>query len=291
MPELPEVESFARGLHASYAGKRIRSFTLQRADLRFPFNQKALASIFAPGRTIQSVVRIGKQLEWRTCHPDPVHVSLGMSGAFLATVLGSPQKHEHVTIAFASGDALGFVDPRRFGFWQCPGDPHFGKVGCGADPLDPQALAACLDALRKSGSQRSIKDVLMDQSRIEGIGNIYALEALFLCGLHPALPINKIARADLERLATCIPPILEGAIAAGGSTVKTYRTLNGAAGHAQDLHRVYDREGESCLRSGCAGLVLRMAQGGRSSWYCAVCQPLRRPRGVGLTSQREFARP
>ncbi len=121
-------------------------------------------------------------------------------------------------------------------------------------------------------SSRSIKDVLLDQREIGGVGNIYALEALHLVGVDPRRKVCAMMKEEFAKLSTVLPKVLEVAINKGGSTISTYRRLNGDSGDFQTLHRVYDREGEACLKRGCDGVIERIKQGGRSSWLCPMCQ-------------------
>ncbi|MEN9810815.1 MAG: hypothetical protein RLZZ488_2382 [Pseudomonadota bacterium] len=269
MPELPEVESFALALRREYAGKQIKAIHFHRADLRFPFDVGSLTKIFARGSTFAGARRVAKQLVLSTEH-GMVAVSLGMSGSFLPSEYPKRALHEHVTLLFADGSALGFIDPRRFGFWK-PVNAD-SEISRAADPLSELSLRDVFSTPAFRKSQRSIKDALMDQALIGGLGNIYALEALFRSGISPFRRCARIKSVEYLKLASVIPPLLERAIDAGGSTVSTYRRLHGESGGFQELHLVYDREGERCATEGCAGLVRRRAHSGRSSWWCARCQ-------------------
>lgn len=269
MPELPEVESFARALEREYGGKTLAGVHFHRCDLRYPFEQQALQNIFAKGSVLHPARRVAKQLVLSTSH-GMVAISLGMSGSFLPSHFPKRMPHEHVTLLFDDGSALGFVDPRRFGFWKVVS--RDSDISCAADPLNPQSLLDVFKSPSFKRSQRSIKDALMDQALIGGLGNIYALEALFRAGVSPFRPCARVKLADYQRLADIIPPMLIQAIDAGGSTISTYRRLHGDSGGFQELHLVYDREGENCLKLGCAGKIRRRVQTGRSSWWCPKCQ-------------------
>jgi formamidopyrimidine-DNA glycosylase len=269
VPELPEVQSFADALQSRYAGKNLLGITFHRADLRFPLPQKELRIIFHAGSCLQKVTRVGKQLCLQTS-AGAVHVSLGMSGAFFEAEPLRKRKHEHITLHFSDDSHLGFEDPRRFGFWKVANHSEVSVV----DATDSKGLLSLFLSPSTEGSQRSIKDFLMDQRKISGVGNIYALEVLFLTGIHPSTACSLISERQWRSLAKELPVLMAKAIAMGGSSVSTYRTLHGQKGDFQSVHQVYARQGERCLKKGCKGQVERIVQGGRSSFFCAHCQPL-----------------
>lgn len=281
MPELPEVQSFATSLHAAYAGKRLEGIVFHRPDLRFPFPQMSLERIFQKGAKLQAVSRAGKQLLLCT-DVGAVRVSLGMSGAFFPAERKSPRKHEHVTLHFEGGEALGFEDPRRFGFWTVeakdvvPAEAHLvagvSLPEDAVDGTDTAGLRRVFGTPKVRASKRSVKDLLMDQRVVAGVGNIYALEALFRARIHPFTLCSRVPVKGWERLATEIPKLLEAAIAHGGSSISTYRRLHGEEGGFQSLHLVYGREGGVCPVRGCGGVVVRVTQGGRGSFFCPRCQ-------------------
>lgn len=267
MPELPEVESFAKALSEKYTGKTIRMVSFHRDDIRTPLPIRALREIFRDGAIITDISREGKRLVITTT-TGAVRVSLGMSGAFMSAEPNTRKKHEHITIHFHDAPPLAYVDPRRFGIW----DVHDGVGTPSIDPLSASALKELFLSQKFSESSRSIKTALMDQRMIGGIGNIYALEALHLAHVAPHRPCRSLNEEEKEALAKVIAKILARAIEMGGSTIRTYRSLHGKKGDFQSLHRVYDREGETCLKKGCGGIIVRQTQGGRGSWYCAKCQ-------------------
>jgi len=269
MPELPEVESFVLALKREYAGKRLSGVRLHRKDLRYPFDKSALEKIFSQGSIFLEPQRVAKQLVLKT-ENGMVAVSLGMSGSFLPSSFPQKKSHEHVTLLFEDGSALAYVDPRRFGFWKPV--QALSEISTAADPLSSESLNAVFESIPFKSSQRSIKDALMDQALIGGLGNIYALEALYRAGISPFRLCKRVKRDAYLRLTQVIPPMLQQAIDAGGSTISTYRRLHGDSGGFQELHLVYDREGETCLNSGCGGTIRRRTQTGRSSWWCPRCQ-------------------
>ena len=267
MPELPEVESYARALSKEYAGKTIARIVFHRDNIRNTLNKQAIRKVLTKNITLKRVYRDGKQLVLETAS-GKVYISLGMSGAFLPTQLQSPGKHEHVTLAFTDGSAVGYIDPRRFGNWEARKDtlPHL------ADPMSTASLSKLFANENWKKSTRTIKDALMDQRAIGGIGNIYALEALHLAHIHPKRKVHTLSTKGFGALATILPKLLKRAVNEGGSSISTYRRLHGDSGSFQELHRVYNREDEKCLWKNCTGIIERIAQGGRSSWFCPVCQ-------------------
>jgi formamidopyrimidine-DNA glycosylase len=266
MPELPEVESFRRALENEYGGKTLADVLFRRDDIRYPLSPK-IREVLRSGAKIERFGRDGKQLLIETKH-GAVNVSLGMSGAFLPTDPRTPKKHEHVTLVFTDGSAVGFVDPRRFGFWKVRETalPHL------ADPLDEAALLSLFGSTEFKKRTRNIKETLTDQRLIGGVGNIYALEALHLASIRPSRSTARVPKASLLELAKTLPDVLSRAILGGGSSISTYRRLSGEGGDFQEFHRVYGRDGEACLKEGCDGVIKRIVQGGRGSWYCPVCQ-------------------
>ena len=266
MPELPEVESFRRALEKEYLGKIISEVHFRRDAIRYPLSPK-IKEILCPGSRILRFERDGKQLIIETKY-GAINISLGMSGSFLPTDPKHPHKHEHVTIVFKNKSAVGFVDPRRFGFWMVREKPlaHL------ADPLKSDELKKLFTTEKIKKSTRAIKDLLMDQKLIGGIGNIYALEALHLAGVSPKRRSNKVTRNEYRELSKMIPKILKKAIDAGGSTISTYRRLHGETGNFQEVHRVYGRENQSCPTKNCRGRIRKIRHGGRGSWYCPKCQ-------------------
>ncbi len=266
MPELPEVESYRRALELAYRGKRILGIAFHRDDIRAPLDRTGLRRVFARGATLVGLGRDGKRLVLTTDRGEAL-VSLGMSGSFHP---GKSKKmlHEHVTLRFEDGTRMAYVDPRRFGHWEV----RVGQLPHLADPLDEGSLRALFASPRWTRSERSVKDALLDQREIGGIGNIYALEALHLSGVDPRRTLRSLSTKERVRIVEALPPLLHRAIERGGSSIATYRTLSGERGDFQDLHRVYDREGEGCPKRGCGGTIVRIAQGGRGSWLCPACQ-------------------
>lgn len=273
MPELPEVETTRRGLAAEIDGRRLRAVTAHRPDLRFP-----LPPDFAPrleDRLVEGLDRRAKYILVRLEGGLTWLIHLGMSGRLIVGKGQMPPlgRHDHVTAETDTGGHVVYQDARRFGFMDlfqtAEQDAHPRLRGLGLEPLDdltPKRLAALLD-----GRFTSIKAALLDQRRIAGLGNIYVSEALFRARVRPEREAGALTKAETGRLAKAIPEVLREAIAAGGSSLRDYRQPTGELGYFKTSWAVYGREGENCPRCG-GGPVARVAQSGRSSFYCPKCQ-------------------
>jgi formamidopyrimidine-DNA glycosylase len=209
---------------------------------------------------------------------DCLVLHLGMSGSIrISGKSAQPEKrpHDHMEIDFRSGKRLIFNDPRRFGaVYLIPApalDRHKAFVHLGPEPLEDGFSAAGLHA-RLKGRTMPIKQAIMDQSIVVGVGNIYACEALFRAGIRPTLAAGRVSLKRLEALAGHICAVLAEAIAAGGSSLRDHRRVDGDMGYFQHSFGVYDRAGEACPGCDCkpsrTGGIKRIVQGGRSTFYC-----------------------
>ena len=271
MPELPEVEAVRRRLAPVLTLARIADVDVRRPDLRVPFPRRFRARLV--GQTVLTLTRRAKYLLAVLSSRETLIVHLGMSGSFRVDAspdnAAEPDRHDHVVFRLASGDTVTFNDPRRFGLMtlltpaQLARHPVLSRLG--PEPLSPGFDAAAL-ARACRGKKIALKVALLDQRIVAGIGNIYASEALHLAGLSPFRRASTIAtpagapREAAERLTEAIKRVLTIAI---DRTSRTYRSSR---------FRVYDREGERCLRRGCGGVIKRRTQAGRSTFYCPVCQ-------------------
>ena len=291
MPELPEVETVRRGLAPAVLGARIDKVELRRADIRFPF-PPSFAKRLA-GQRIVDLKRRAKYLLFELDGGETLIAHLGMSGSFRMekTEASTPgrfhhprskdPRHDHVLLSLDNGWTITYNDPRRFGFMDLGPtatlEQHPRVRGLGAEPLAPDFGAARLASLF-AGSRAPLKSALLDQKRIAGLGNIYVCEALFRARLAPSRPAGVLANARggptkaAKAVAEAIRAVLEEAVAAGGSTLRDHRQANGDLGYFQHVFKVYDREGLPCMRKGCRGVIKRVAQAGRSTFYCPVCQ-------------------
>jgi formamidopyrimidine-DNA glycosylase len=291
MPELPEVETVRRGLTPAMLGARIDRVELRRADIRFPF-----PPAFAKRLTGQRIVDLGRRAKYLLFELDggeTLIAHLGMSGSFRLerTAASTPgafhherskdPKHDHVVLTLDNGWVVTYNDPRRFGFMDLAPTATLGEHprmrGLGAEPLAHDFDAARLAQLF-AGSRAPLKSALLDQKRIAGLGNIYVCEALFRARLAPSRPASLLAdaRGAPTRAATAVSEairaVLEEAVEAGGSTLRDHRQANGELGYFQHVFKVYDREGLPCLRERCRGIIRRIAQSGRSTFFCPKCQ-------------------
>jgi formamidopyrimidine-DNA glycosylase len=291
MPELPEVETVRRGLTPVMLGARIDKVELRRADIRFPFPPSFAKRL--TGQRIVDVKRRAKYLLFQLDGGETLIAHLGMSGSFRMekTAVSTPgkfhhdrskdPKHDHVVLVLDNGWVVIYNDPRRFGFMDLAPtetlEQHPRMRGLGAEPLAPEFDAVRL-AVLFAGSRAPLKSALLDQKRIAGLGNIYVCEALFRARLAPSRPASVLAnaRGAPTRAATAISEairaVLEEAVEAGGSTLRDHRQANGELGYFQHVFKVYDREGSPCEREGCGGIIARITQSGRSTFYCPKCQ-------------------
>jgi formamidopyrimidine-DNA glycosylase len=294
MPELPEVETVRRGLAPSLVGRAFHRVTTRRADLRFPFPEQFAQRL--TGASVASLERRAKYLIAHLSTGEALVMHLGMTGRFHVQASGEHEahllgdyetdvsadpKHMHAVFDMAGGSRVTYSDPRRFGYMllipEAELAEHALMRSLGVEPLSADLTAEYL-ARRAHGRRTDLKAFLMDQRNIAGLGNIYVCEALFRAGLKPSRPAQALATrsgkptAHAGRLVQAIKEVLEAAILAGGSTLRDYRQADGTSGGFQNTFLVYDREGESCARPGCRGIVRRIIQGGRSSFFCPVCQ-------------------
>jgi len=269
MPELPEVETVARGLNQRVAGDVIESVWLGSKPEPLKSSARAIAAALQ-SKKIARVRRSGKHIvfDLEPIGSDPSSVQwivhLGMTGSMLVTTPDADrEKHTHAVAQLASGRELRFVDPRRFG--RLSVIEHFSPPG--AEPLDVsfEAFAALF-----RGRKTPIKSALLNQKLLSGVGNIYADEALFRAGIRPRRRASSLTRDDLRRLYVALRRVLKQAIKLGGSSISDYVDSNGDEGFFQLKHRVYGREGKPCLV--CKTPIKRVVLAGRSSHYCPECQ-------------------
>lgn len=273
MPELPEVETVCRGLHANIVGRHIDEVIVRRAKIRITVPEDLPARM--QGACVKAVERRAKYILMHLDNGYTMIGHLGMSGRMMvfSTLPQEAGKHDHIYFMLNDGQAVVFNDPRRFGLVTgCDTAAvytHPLLVHMGPEPLGQDFTADYLySQLRKRKS--AIKPVLMDQKLVVGVGNIYASEALYRTGIHPERVANKVTRKQAGLLVQAIRDVLEAAIASGGSTLRDYVDSAGASGYFQHRFLVYDREGKPCAT--CATPIARMTQAGRSTFWCDKCQ-------------------
>jgi formamidopyrimidine-DNA glycosylase len=286
MPELPEVETVARHLRAHALGRRVEEVWCSHARLRGreAVDQRAL-STRAVGHAIERVWRRGKYLVCELSGESALLFHLGMSGHLHIAPADQPRPpHTHLVFRLgprprgpggrgAGPEELRFVDPRRFGLCRAlaldalPRTRELARLG--PEPLEPGFTVAVL-AAALHGSRREVKTLLLDQTRVAGVGNIYASEALFLAGLHPKARAGRISRTRVARLHLALRTVLSDSIANGGTTLRDFVDPEGRPGMHRVHLRVYNREREPCVE--CGAPVRMIVQAQRSTFYCPRCQ-------------------
>lgn len=279
MPELPEVETVARGVDARVRGDRIAEVWFSSAPQTFK-TPPVLQAKGLEGRSFVSVHRTGKHIVCelvRSAARPPANlqpdaqwiVHLGMTGRLLVTTPDMPPvAHTHARLRLESGREVRFVDARRFGrleFKELHTDTGF--VAAGVEPL---TVEADVFAQLFKGRKLAIKAALLNQNLLTGVGNIYADESLFRAGIRPRRAAGKLTRKELERLRGALVQVLKDAIRLGGSSVSDYVDAEGVRGFFQLEHCVYQRTGEPCRRCGTG--IRKIVVGSRSTHYCPTCQ-------------------
>jgi len=271
MPELPEVETICRGLRPLVTGRRVAEVEVLQPRLRVPVSEDFCSKL--QGKIILGVERKGKYL-LTLLEGEAVWIShLGMSGKLIYVERDRPREtHDHILVRLDNGHELRFNDPRRFGL------SVIFPVGqltewaplreLGPDPLDRQFNGDYLYSVAR-GSLRRVRDLLIDQRVVAGLGNIYANEILFRVGIRPTTRAWKLGRDRAGKIAKLTPRLLREAIRWCGTSFSDYRDAEDRFGEFQNHLRVYDREGETC--EACASEIKRVALGNRSAFYCPRC--------------------
>ena len=271
-----------RGLAPHLVGARLAHVEQRRPDLRFPLPER-----FAERLTGTRILELERRAKYLRAHLDTGETlvcHLGMTGRFLVEdtapgrfvhPAGDDPKHTHIVLTTDAGVSVSFNDARRFGYMDLIAtealERHPWFAGLGPEPLRPDFGPRVLaDAF--AGRRQSIKATLLDQRVVAGLGNIYVCEALHRSAIHPERPAGEVSAPRLKRLAAEIVATLEEAIAAGGSTLRDYRNAEGDLGYFQHAFKVYGREDDPCTKPRCRGVVRRLVQSGRSSFFCPTCQ-------------------
>ena len=273
MPELPEVETIRRVLESQVKGLSITAVTVNRSEvIERPTAEEFCQALM--GQTINAMTRRGKFLSVLMESGDYFTLHLRMTGCLLLTPANYPaEKHTHIVFCLSSGDELRFSDTRRFGrFWlfhKGENDTYSGIDKLGLEPFDAGLTA---DYLQQHFGERkkAVKECLLDQSVIAGIGNIYSDEILFAAKIHPARPANNLSKTEWERLAAAVPERLAYFIEKNALTPEEYLESKGQDYRNTPFLQVYGRSGETCPN--CGAVLCRMTVGGRSSIYCPKCQ-------------------
>jgi formamidopyrimidine-DNA glycosylase len=271
VPELPEVETVRLMLEPAMKGARFRRVIVNRPNLRIPFPKSFVERL--RGKSVVEVSRRGKYLVVALSSGETLIMHLGMSGWFHVAAIGDRSReadpHDHVVFVMSSGQSVLFNDPRRFGFMDLAGagrlEDYPSLSVMGPEPLSPAFNPAALARACK-GKKVSLKVALLDQKVVAGLGNIYASEALHHARLSPLRRASTIATAAgapkelATRLTSSIKAVLTSAIRRRESPYRSAR------------FRVYERDGQPCLRTGCGGTIKKIWQAGRSTFFCPACQ-------------------
>jgi formamidopyrimidine-DNA glycosylase len=276
MPELPEIECLTRDLKEKLENCVFGSITFNRLDLRWTIPDDKIIQ-YVSYQKILKVFRRSKYIVVAVPRGYLI-VHLGMSGNILLSKTQTPIKpHTHVIFEILNGmrltGYLHFIDPRRFGSISFCDVPNLGEFPLfkwlGPDPLHSQDITRIL--IEKSRRTKiSIKTFIMNAKNIVGVGNIYANEALFMANIHPFQLASQLSESEWQKLSEAIKKVLLEAIAAGGTSFKDYRTLQGVAGNYKEKLLVYDREGLACIY--CETKIVATRHQSRSTYFCPQCQ-------------------
>ncbi|MDW6002216.1 bifunctional DNA-formamidopyrimidine glycosylase/DNA-(apurinic or apyrimidinic site) lyase [Vibrio mangrovi] len=268
MPELPEVEVSRLGISPYLVGEQVKSVSVRTPKLRWeiPFELQQIA-----GQVIRRIQRRAKYLLLETDVGTAI-VHLGMSGSLrILDAPLPPGKHDHVDLFMMNGKVLRYNDPRRFGAWLWAenGVKHSVLNNLGPEPLSDE-LTADYMATRAKGKRVTVKQFIMDNKVVVGVGNIYANESLFTSGIRPTRESGSLTMTEWERLVAEIKTVLAYSIEQGGTTLKDFAQADGKPGYfAQEL-RVYGKAGEPCPE--CGQGILEQKIGQRNTFYCPLCQ-------------------
>ena len=270
MPELPEVQTVVNTLRPAIVGRRVAAVDLRRPDVLLPTGLDLPALLV--GKTVAAINRRGKRIVLQLSDGNQFYIHLGMTGRLTMEDIAAPLvPHTHLIVTFAKApkNQLRFRDPRRFGgIWWLGSEKS--DQGMGPEPL---TLRSTKLATVLAKTTRAIKNTLLDQKVIAGLGNIYVDESLFHARIHPLVAANKLSPIQISMLNRSIKTILKKALHHRGSTLRDYFDANGNPGGFQKLHAVYDRAAKPCRK--CKTPIERFVLGGRSTHFCPKCQPLR----------------
>jgi formamidopyrimidine-DNA glycosylase len=281
MPELPEVETVARGMRAALPGRRILSVRLGKTDF---IDDPSALELNLPGATVMQIRRLGKNLlvdlqpSSARSGGDPAAaknisllIHLGMTGQIAIISPDAPvHKHTHVFLALDDGRELRYTDVRRFGRMALLSGEEQESVlgGLGLEPLE---ISEKEFGARIQARDSHIKALLLNQSVVRGMGNIYSDEALWRSKIHPRKSGSKLSDAEVRTLHRAMQAILQEAIRLKGSSMSDYQGTDGERGTFQQRHKIYGRDGEKCFR--CKSVIRHATVAGRSTHFCAKCQP------------------
>ncbi len=277
MPELPEVETIKNALSRNILHRAFSNIEIFIEICRYP-----LKPLLDPALLNQEIVDVRRRARYLIIELEnqmALTIHFGMSGSMRIAPSEAPRKkHEHVVFYLNNGATMRFDCPRRFGFiragrLRAPGEVPDELKNLGIEPLSDEFSGSYL---KKKFAERSakVKNAIMDNQIVVGVGNIYANESLFLSGIHPLTPVGKLSLGDCNRLVNHIKETLKKAIAAGGTTIADFKGVDGSEGKFVQQLQVYGKSTEPCPVCGTA--ISRETIGGRSSFYCCKCQKLKK---------------
>ena len=274
MPELPEVQTVVNGIKSKINKHKILRFKKYISKLRYPI-QKNLSSK-VESSTVTTVFRRAKYIIINLSNNRSLVIHLGMSGRIIIVKNNKKKfKHTHFSILFNKNLVFQFIDPRRFGYIfvteTASLERHRFFVNLGVEPLTEQFNDRYLLNVTKN-KKSPIKNIIMNQKYIVGVGNIYASEALFMSGIHPSRLGKDITKRDSEKLVRAIKSVLKKSIKLGGSSINDHTMVSGKMGYFQNKLYVYGREGSKCVKRSCQSPIIRIVIAQRSSFYCSECQ-------------------
>lgn len=275
MPELPEVETIKKVIDPQIQGLIIEKVTVRRPEVTaYPRADDFCMRL--TGQTISHMMRRGKFLIIWLCSNDRIILHLRMTGCLLIAPTDSPEeKYTHIIFSLNNGNELRFSDTRRFGrFWlikKGEADVYSGIEKLGIEPFD-KALSAEYLHVYLGRRKKSVKECLLDQNIIAGIGNIYSDEILFSSGIYPSCPANRLKMSDWERLAVALPECISYFIGVNEVTPEEYLETKGQDYRNTPYLQVYGQEGKPCPK--CGTILCRIVVGGRGSVHCPVCQKI-----------------
>ena len=286
MPELPEVEIVKQSLDKNIKQKKVKKVIIRNKNLRIklPINFKK----FLENKKINKVTRFSKYLILNFCKDEFCIIHLGMSGTLhlvrkknknsltnlsFYNLPSLPKKHNHIEIIFDSFKIV-YNDPRRFGFFQIIKtiknlNKRFYHLG--PEPFDRKFNLKYFKNFVKD-KNRKIKDLLIDQKFVSGIGNIYANEILFISQINPNKKVNSLKKKEFKNIIINSKNVLLKAIKKGGSSIRDFKNAEGTKGNFQDSFKVYQRNGLNCKRIGCNGIIIKKVIANRSTFFCNTCQ-------------------
>ena len=286
MPELPEVEIVRQSLDKKIRGQIIKKVIVKNRNLRFKVPRNFESNL--KNQKIERVDRFSKYLILYISNKTICIVHLGMSGtihiienknknlitntSFYHSLI-LPKKHNHIEIIFENFKII-YNDPRRFGFFEIIKNRQslkkkFYKLG--PEPLSSKFSTIYIYSFL-NGKQKNIKNFLLDQNFVSGIGNIYASEILYLCKIKPEKMAKYLSKKDCQKISINSKKVLLRAIRKGGSSIKNFKNTSGKRGSFQNEFKVYQREGSNCKRKKCNGIIYRKTISNRSSFFCNLCQ-------------------